>query len=70
MIMPVMNNKESPGKKKPTNKPVSANMINITIYRPPLEIMKFINLSGSANNVLSNSIISCIVQKLYLGENS
>lgn len=39
MMIPLMNKIESPGKKKPANKPVSANMMNITIYKPPWSVI-------------------------------
>jgi hypothetical protein len=36
--MPATTNNESPGKKKPANKPVSAKMINTSKYNPPISM--------------------------------
>ena len=34
IIIPLTNSKESPGRKNPTNRPVSAKMMNTTRYNP------------------------------------
>lgn len=56
MMIPLMNKIESPGKKKPANKPVSANMMNITIYRPPWSVIHVASVK-----CLNNSIKCCII---------
>src|SRR5258706_4082836 len=51
---PAAKSSESPGKKKPTNNPVSANTTSNRIYKPPYSMIQLIKFSKIPSKYICN----------------